>query len=315
MSTFETCRASDLTAQPAEQRWLIEQLWAAGAVGVIGGEPKCCKSYLALQLAVAVASSTPCLGRFVARRKGPVLLFAAEDALHIVRERLEAIAATVGVDFTTLDVHAITAPAVRLDLERDRQRLRETLARLRPKLLVLDPFVRLHRVDENTASDVAPMLAYLRELQRGFDCAVLLVHHARKAGHARAGQALRGSSEIHAWGDSNLYLRRKREQLLLTVEHRAAASINGMELALRNGPAGFVALHIVDDAPVEQPSAPPVRPAIERVEQALARAPQPSTVRVLRSACRMRTATVCKALAELKARGRVTEHDGGYSLR
>jgi hypothetical protein len=25
----------------------------------------------------------------------------------------------------------------------------------------------------------------------------------------RAGQALRGSSEFHAWGDSNLYLRRE----------------------------------------------------------------------------------------------------------
>jgi len=315
MNTFETCRAADLAVQPEQQRWLIEQLWAAGAVGVIGGEPKCCKSYLALQLAVAVASGTPCLGRFAAQRKGAVLLFAAEDALHVVRERLEAIAATVGADFTTLDVHAITAPTVRLDLERDRRQLRETLAQLRPKLLVLDPFVRLHRIDENTASEVAPLLAYLRELQRGFDSAVMLVHHARKAGHARAGQALRGSSEIHAWGDSNLYLRRKRELLLLAVEHRAAASINGMELALREGPGGAVALHIVDDAPVEQPSATMERPAIERVERALASGPQPSTVRVLRSSCRMRTATVCKALAELKAQGRITEHDGGYSLR
>ena len=35
--------------------------------------------------------------------------------------------------------------------------------------------------------------------------------HAKKgAGHVRAGQALRGSSEFHAWGDSNLYLRRNR---------------------------------------------------------------------------------------------------------
>ena len=74
-----------------------------------------------------------------------------------------------------------------------------------------DPFVRLHRIDENTASEVAPLLAYLRELQRTLGCAVALVHHARKGGHARAGQALRGSSELHAWGGSNLYLRRDSE--------------------------------------------------------------------------------------------------------
>jgi hypothetical protein len=39
------------------------------------------------------------------------------------------------------------------------------------------------------------------------------------AGNARAGQALRGSSEFHAWGDSNLYLRRDGDDLMLTVEH------------------------------------------------------------------------------------------------
>ena len=40
---------------------------------------------------------------------------------------------------------------------------------------------------------------------------MLVVHHARKgAGNARAGQALRGSSEFHAWGDFNLYTLRLR---------------------------------------------------------------------------------------------------------
>jgi hypothetical protein len=34
------------------------------AVGIVGGEPKCCKSFLALDLAVAVASGTACLRRF-----------------------------------------------------------------------------------------------------------------------------------------------------------------------------------------------------------------------------------------------------------
>ena len=63
-----------------------------------------------------------------------------------------------------------------------------------PRLLILDPFVRLHRIDENASGEVAPLLAYLRELQRRHGLAVLVVHHAKGAGRARAGQALRGSS-------------------------------------------------------------------------------------------------------------------------
>jgi hypothetical protein len=50
----------------------------------------------------------------------------------------------------------ITAPSLRLDLAEDRQHLQATVAAVRPILLVLDPFVRLHRIDENASSDVAP---------------------------------------------------------------------------------------------------------------------------------------------------------------
>jgi len=86
----------------------------------------------------------------------------------------------------------------------------------------------------------------LRDLERHFATAVLLVHHARKgAAHARAGQALRGSSELHAWGDSNLYLRRQGDTLRLSIEHRAAPSRDGLLVELQaHGEA--LALHVVE---------------------------------------------------------------------
>ena len=198
-----------LAERAPELRWLVTQLWSQEAVGIVGGEPKCCKSFLALDLAVAVAGGVPCLRRFAVTDPGRVLLYAAEDASEIVRRRLEGIAIAAGVEFRDLDIQVITVPTLRLDLPADRLALQETVATLQPRLLILDPFVRLHRVDENASGEVAPLLAYLRELQRRYAVAVLVVHHAKKgAGNVRAGQALRGSSEFHAWGDSNLYLRR-----------------------------------------------------------------------------------------------------------
>jgi RecA-family ATPase len=188
----------------------VSGLWSEEAVGIIGGEPKCCKSFLALDLAVSVAAGTPCLRRFAVPSPGRVLLYAAEDALHIVRRRLDGICTAAGFDLADLDVQVITAPSLRLDLDADRASLDETIVTLKPRLLVLDPFVRLHRIDENVSGEVAPLLAYLRDLQRRHGVAVIVVHHARKgAGNMRAGQALRGSSEFHAWGDSTLYLRRE----------------------------------------------------------------------------------------------------------
>lgn len=312
MTALPVCPAHALAVQPAEHRWLIEDLWATDAVGIVGGEPKCGKSFLALDLAVAVASGTPCLRRFPATQTGRVLLFAAEDALHVVRARLAGIALTAGVALETLDIQVITAPTLRLDLPEDQRRLRETVATLRPKLLVLDPFVRLHRIDENAAAEVAPVLAYLRELERHFHTAVLLVHHARKgAAHARAGQALRGSSELHAWGDSNLYLRRHGDTLSLAIEHRAAPSRDGLVVQLvARGEA--LALHVVDGG--EQRPAPATRPLRERIEHALVHAATPLTRRELRRVCRMRASTLGQVLARLIADGRVGQSPEGYSL-
>jgi hypothetical protein len=48
-----------------------EGLWSTEVVGIIGGETKCEKSLLALDLAVAVAYGTPCLRRFPTRQSGP----------------------------------------------------------------------------------------------------------------------------------------------------------------------------------------------------------------------------------------------------
>ena len=252
--------AHRLADRPDEQRWLVEDLWAEEAVGIIGGEPKCCKSFLALDLAVSVAAGTPCLRRFAVTRPGRVLLYAAEDAPHIVRRRLDGICTAAGTALADLDVQVITAPSLRLDLDADRTSLDETVARLQPRLLVLDPFVRLHRIDENVSGEVAPLLAYLRELQRRHRLAVALVHHARKgAGNMRAGQALRGSSEFHAWGDSNLYLRRDGdERIALSVEHRAAAAMPPQTLELTQR-GGALALEVIDRRaqPASQPNNDP----------------------------------------------------------
>lgn len=312
MSTLPVQRASQLSALGPQTQWLVEGLWSEQAVGILGGEPKCCKSFLALDVAVSVASGTPCLRQFAVRRPGKVLLFPAEDSLAVVRQRLEAIACAAQVDFASLPVEVITAASLRLDLPADRQRLWATVQALRPILLILDPLIRLHRLDENDATQIATLLSYLRELQRQFGLAVLLVHHARKDSHSsRPGQALRGSSELHGWGDSNLYMRRKGTQLTLSTEHRAAPGQDHIPLQLtQTGPA--LCLRVLSSDAAQPQAAPTAR---ERVRLTLAELSQPVPVQHLRKLCGIRTAAVCEALEQLAAAGEVTRDAKGYQLK
>lgn len=313
MSHFPVQRAAELSMEGPQTQWLIQDLWTDQAVGILGGEPKCFKSFLALDMAVSVASGKACLRQFATQRTGSVLLFPAEDSLAVVRQRLEGISAAAGVPLSSLPIDVITAPSLRLDLPADCQRLANTVQSLKPRLLILDPLIRLHRIDENDASQVAPLLSFLRQLQRQFALAVVLVHHARKDSNSqRPGQALRGSSELHGWGDSNLYMRRHKDRLTLTTEHRAAPSKDPFPLALTQSDSAL-ALSVLastsDQAPSQQPS------AAHRVRQVLAQLNEPTSVQKLRQLCGLRTATVCAALAELSEQGLVCRDAHGFQLK
>lgn len=300
---FTVVRAAEVKPRGEDHpAWLIEDLWGAGAVGVIGGAPKSCKTWLALELAVAVASGRPCLGRFAIPQPGPALVYAAEDAPEQVRERVENLATARGAIFASLDVRLIVEPQLRIDRPDDVARLRATLESHRPRLLVLDPYVRLQRVDENKATEVSAILASLRAISRSFQVAIALVHHARKNSGDSLGEGLRGSSDFHAWGDSNLYVRRRGEDLVLSIEHRAAASPPPVGLAL-----------VTDDGPVrlDLRAVPAEIPLADRIVRSLATGPR--RLDDLRQELSVRKLRLLEELHKLETSGHVVRSGQGWS--
>lgn len=290
-------------------RWLVDGLWAAEGVGVIGGAPKCCKTWLSLQLAVGVASGEPVLDRFPIEHSGPVLVYGAEDRAEQLRERMESICAATDLDLATLPIGLITVSSLRLDHPRDLTRLHATIEAHEARLLILDPLVRLHRCDENSAGEMSALLADLRTLQRELGVAIIVVHHLSKAPFSRPGQALRGSGDLHAWGDSNLYLRHRNGRLLLTIEHRAAPSPDpfAVELALEPTP------HLIIAEPATAPAPSAAAKLANRIVALLDRS-GPLTREQLRSALRTRNATLGEALVRLRAEGRLERSKRGFEL-
>ncbi len=296
--------AAQLDQSTPEQRWLVETLWGAEAVGVIGGTPKSFKTWLGLEIAVSVASGTPCLGEFGVARPGPALIYLAEDSATVVRERLAALCAHRQVDLETLDVRVITVPTLRLDCEDDVRRLGATLRAHEPALLLLDPFVRMHVADENSAQAVASILAQLRDLQRTHQVAIIVVHHTRKnVRGGQHGQSLRGSGDFHAWVDSGLYITHEKQRLRLTIEHRAAPAPEPVYIDLVGQPP-----HL------ELVSAPDSEPSLEdRVLAALRRSEEPLRRTTLRSLLAINNTRLGDALAHLEQLGRVHRTPQGWA--
>jgi len=301
-------KISDITAAETSG-WLIEDLWSEEAAGIIGGQPKCCKSWLGLDMAVSVASDTACLGKFRVLAAGPTLIFLAEDSLEQVRGRVEGICQSRGLDLKNLDLSIITSPALRLDSTEDQDRLRETINKLKPKLLLLDPLVRLHRLDENNARDISGLLGFLRTLQREHQCAIILTHHASKRACARPGQGLRGSSDLHAFGDSNIYLSRKNDDIELIVEHRAAVS--SVSLMLRLQQLGDSAYLTISDDIKEESSEIGIEQKIISYLKSQSNSIQKSEIR---QAMRINNQRLGVVLNDLQSKGALKRDDAGWTL-
>lgn len=298
------------------RNWLIENLWLAETVGFLGSPPKHCKTWLALEMAVCVASGSPCLGAFPVPAPGPVLLYAAEDSAATVRQRLESLAAHHQVDFNRLPLWVITVDSLRLDRPDDSSRLEATVARYQPRLLILDPLIRLHQQDENASGPMAALLGFFRSLQRKSRAAIAIIHHSRK-NRAPAGYSLRGSSDFYAWADVFLHLERRQGRLTLTAEHRSAPSF---------GPVGIELIHLNDGhphlelvapdrliTPDPKPNSSQPDAFCTRILELLSESSEPRTVAQLRALVRVRNQRLIEALRQLVDQGKIQRLERGYA--
>jgi len=305
-------RVAEIAARAKEEEWLVEGLWGRSAVGILGGQPKCMKTWLGLEMAVSVASGTPCLDRFAVEAPGPALVFLAEDALGQVRERIEGLCRRRGRRLEALDLLVITEPVLRLDDRVSRERLERTVARHRPRLLLLDPLVRLHGLDENSSHDVSRLLGHLRELERRYGVSVVLVHHASKRRRAHPGQSLRGSSDLHAWTDTTAILTRRAEHVVLALEHRFAAAPEPLILGLVGEGGAPPALRIVEgEVGMSRRSNDPSA-LEEQVLDVVREAPRPLRRGEIRARVRVNNQRLGEVLGRLEKTGRLDRGPWGW---
>lgn len=313
LSPWPVVQASELESDAENKPWLIERLWSIHAVGFVSGPPKSFKTWTVLEMAVSVASGTPCFGAFPVHCSGPVLLYAAEDSMPALRLRLESLARNHGLDLDQVDIRVIRADSLRLDRAGDREKLAATVDLHRPTLLILDPLVRLHALDENQAGPMAELLGHIRALQRSSATAIAIVHHARKNGAHSAGQSLRGSSDLYAFVDSLVSLQHRHGRVTLSAEHRSAPGLAPLELELvaADKPDRAPSLRIAT-TPHEDP--PKQDHLEERIIQLLSESHSACSTDSIRAALHVRKQRVLEALRGLSAKGAIRRDDNHYTL-
>jgi hypothetical protein len=186
------------------------------------------------------------------------------------------------------------------------------------EVIVLDPLYSAHDQDENDTRAMASLCQSLLRLRDAARAAVVVVHHVRKSiGRHEIGSAFRGSSALHAVGDSYLLMTRPSPQLAtveLRFQFRYAAAHPPRLLELNPHTLWFSSAA----APSRPAAAPRRKVAREDITQAFVQAGNPARYTALRgqimqlTECSKRTAQM--AITEACRQGWIIPSDGQYRL-
>jgi hypothetical protein len=179
-----------LQLESAAMSWLVPGCIPSRGVFLLGGMPGAGKTTLAIDAVGSVMFGEEFLGE-KPTKQGKVLLVSSDELPCFTQEKL----IDRGIPLNTEDLEVL------LDWDISQwDILEETIADVRPVLVVIDSFSSIHRdpnFDENS-TQAKNTVYQLESLSNTYGCSNILVHHLSKSKDNKGVAKLRGSTSISA---------------------------------------------------------------------------------------------------------------------
>lgn len=195
--TLEQILKDDSTPPPQliEEGILIDK-----SLLLIAGSKKARKTFLAYNLGIALSVGKSFAG-FIIPNANRVLIFSAEGGYYPNRDRIKKMCKGIK-NISPHNLSMCFDSRIKLEDGSDFDILQGKIEEFSPKVLIIDPFVKFHNLEENSAKDMGYILNKLRNLIEDNNLSIILVHHLGKDQTHGA----RGSSAILGEYDSCITL-------------------------------------------------------------------------------------------------------------
>ena len=186
---------------------------------LIHGKPKSGKTFFATNMALSIASGIDFIHFKVLNAK-KVLYLSAEGGYYPNRERINKMNHYITrrkrvSDYPNNMFINLKSNYDLLD-ESSLQEIKETIDTYEIDVVFIDPFIRFHSGEENSAKDTTKTMKAVRELINDFDVSIVLVHHSGKD----TSKGPRGSSVITSEYDSCIAINKKNNHQELSFDMR-----------------------------------------------------------------------------------------------
>jgi KaiC/GvpD/RAD55 family RecA-like ATPase len=194
--------------------WLVHEILPGNGLSFLYGEAGCGKTFLAIDIAGAVARGVAWAGK--PTQKGAVLYVATEDFSGL-STRMRAYCKEHSLDVLSMPFRLWREGLNLLDLKSVGNLVNEARLIADLRLIVIDTFAAAMPGDENASNDVGKAIRSLNRIKQGSQTSILVLHHTGKD----ETKGMRGWSGLKGATDTIIRVRSAQAGLSATVEkHR-----------------------------------------------------------------------------------------------
>ena len=203
--------------------WVVEGMLARGSVALFVGAGGTKKTYTLIDLGICVALGEPWLTFQTVQ--GRVLIIDEESGNRRLKHRFGEILRGHGADELT-PVWYTSIAGFNLRQPVDVAHVTGLVEEVQPSLVIIDALVDvMPGGDENAAQEVHPVFHALRRIAEAYNCAIIVIHHANRAGEYR------GSTAMHGAVDLMLMVKSLPKEKMVTFESAKVRDTEDLQFA------------------------------------------------------------------------------------
>jgi RecA-family ATPase len=201
-----------------EEEWIIKDWFPTSTCALVTSAPGTYKTWILLDLAIAVATGNKFLGLYDVLKTGPVVVVQQEDPFPMLVRRSSQIMNVGDVeevedyfeipmppDIPNLYFH--TEKSLQFDDKEVMASFSRMIDRVRPALVIIDPLYSAAKADDFMVAAAQNMLI-LKKLRDTYSTSFFIAHHSTKGGggEGRARDKAWGSQFLNAWLETGIQL-------------------------------------------------------------------------------------------------------------
>jgi RecA-family ATPase len=164
-------------------KWIVPNIIPENSITFLYGLQETCKTWLLMDLAIAMAKGGGYwTGKFPVE-SGTVLYIDQERSRTETQRRFRALCAAQNLKFKDLTLQVKWGSTIRLNLQHSFEGFKRLLEKVNPKLICVDSFATFHTSEENNKKDIQAVFEKLKDLRNTFNCTFVFVDHENKFGY------------------------------------------------------------------------------------------------------------------------------------